>query len=113
MNETTLYCIIYIITCLLSFGLGYLVCKCRGNRLASDPGICADISESLERGKERASDLADRLTDLIESSGDLEDLFWKYSREAEQNSDLEQDSDRQPISESDNQRNDDFLDIPH
>jgi len=77
-----------------SFGFGYFLCKSRKAGLADNTGVCDQLSDSIKGSSDTAGELADRLGKVIESGGDLEDIFLKYARESEEAAEMEQDTDR-------------------
>lgn len=95
MDEKSAILIIAVVLgYILSFLLGYFVCKSRGKGLAGDTGVCDQLSDSIEGSSERADRIEDRIESVIESGSDIEDIFLKYARESEENAKLEQDTDR-------------------
>ena len=108
MDEKTLYLLLAVIAgYVLSFFCGYLVCKCRKAGLVGNTDICGELNESLGDSTERVENLETGLGELTEEGKRTLDIFRKYLHTDEQDKKLEQDTDRDNISELDFERHTD------
>lgn len=107
MDEKTILLIIFgVLGYVASFFFGYYLCKSRG--LGAGSNVCRELSEGLERDGKQVGDIQQSVEDVEAGLGKLSeegkralDIFRKYIKSTNQNSDLEQDSDRVGSSESD------------
>ena len=79
-------CIIVALGYVASFLAGYWLCKSRYSGLGKDSAVLSDLTEGIEgteqqvgESAELAGEIKDRIDDLVESGGDIEDIFKRVN----------------------------------
>ena len=95
--ETWALLIVIALGYIACFLAGYWLCKSRYSGLGKDSAVLSDLAEGIEGTEQRvgesaelAGEIKDRIDDLVESGGDIEDIFLKYAKQSEENAKLEQ-----------------------
>lgn len=93
MNEKAVFdFVLLLLGYLFAFGCGYFFHKSRGKGLADNPGVCDNLTDTIEGSKDTAGDVANRLGDLIESGSDIEAIFNKYAESTPESQNIQPNS---------------------
>lgn len=83
-EKSALLIIAVILGYILSFLLGYFVCKSRGKGLDNFTDSIQSAEDSNRRAQSELDEAADRAEELGRISGDIQSIFDKYSESTEE-----------------------------